>query len=121
MNQFGLCILLLIILLASSSSSATSADTMPDAYHDKVQVPTKCKLFGRKAFDMEEEYYGAILNGEEDHVVVESNGIGRTCMSRSKRFEGLCFRRNNCAEICFNEGFSGGVCRFCRCWCTKPC
>ncbi|KAI3727614.1 hypothetical protein L6452_16232 [Arctium lappa] len=48
---------------------------------------------------------------------------GRTCESQSHGFKGPCLIDNNCALVCKNEGFSGGICRGVRqrCFCTKDC
>ncbi|XP_010319372.2 defensin Ec-AMP-D2-like [Solanum lycopersicum] len=47
----------------------------------------------------------------------------RTCESQSHRYKGPCVRKNNCANVCKTEGFSGGHCRGFRrrCFCTKHC
>ncbi|KAJ9550088.1 hypothetical protein OSB04_022631 [Centaurea solstitialis] len=52
-------------------------------------------------------------------VVVE----GRTCESQSHGFKGACLIDSNCALVCKNEGFSGGVCHGFRqrCFCTRNC
>ncbi|XP_043702706.1 defensin-like protein 1 [Telopea speciosissima] len=54
-------------------------------------------------------------------MVVHVNG--RTCDSQSHHFKGPCFSNNNCANVCLNEGFSGGHCKGFRhrCFCEKPC
>nr|XP_010319372.1 defensin Ec-AMP-D2-like [Solanum lycopersicum] len=47
----------------------------------------------------------------------------RTCESQSHRYKGPCVRKNNCANVCKTEGFSGGHCRGFRrrCFCAKHC
>ncbi|XP_022932005.1 defensin-like protein 1 [Cucurbita moschata] len=48
---------------------------------------------------------------------------GRICESKSHRFHGTCIIDHNCAEVCRNEGFTGGHCvgfRH-RCFCTRHC
>ncbi|WCJ37616.1 Defensin-like protein 1 [Euphorbia peplus] len=48
---------------------------------------------------------------------------GRECESQSQKFKGMCMIDHNCAEVCHEEGFSGGHCRGFRhrCFCSKPC
>ncbi|KAF1869870.1 hypothetical protein Lal_00017447 [Lupinus albus] len=36
---------------------------------------------------------------------------GRTCLSKSQLFSGMCWINANCATICTLEKFSGGHCR----------
>ncbi|CAL0313219.1 unnamed protein product [Lupinus luteus] len=52
-------------------------------------------------------------------IVVE----GRTCLSRSQRFSGMCWRSSNCDAICNSENFPAGHCRGFRrrCYCTMQC
>ncbi|KAG9143435.1 hypothetical protein Leryth_027676 [Lithospermum erythrorhizon] len=30
---------------------------------------------------------------------------GRTCMSKSQKFKGMCFSDTNCGSVCNSEGF----------------
>lgn len=48
---------------------------------------------------------------------------GRLCYTKSQTYKGVCFRDANCANVCINEGFTGGKCRgFKRdCYCSKEC
>ncbi|XP_061374421.1 defensin-like protein 1 [Gastrolobium bilobum] len=54
-------------------------------------------------------------------VVVQTEA--RVCESQSHKFKGACAGDHNCAEVCRNEGFSGGRCRGFRhrCFCTRIC
>ncbi|XP_024963176.1 defensin-like protein 1 [Cynara cardunculus var. scolymus] len=47
----------------------------------------------------------------------------RMCQSQSHKYHGACFHNHNCALVCRNEGFSGGICRGFRrrCFCTRLC
>ncbi|WOH13227.1 hypothetical protein DCAR_0832736 [Daucus carota subsp. sativus] len=45
------------------------------------------------------------------------------CKTPSRKFHGLCFSNQNCADICQTEGFLDGECEGFRrrCFCIKPC
>ncbi|TKY60497.1 Defensin protein 4 [Spatholobus suberectus] len=47
----------------------------------------------------------------------------RDCSSKSHGFKGACFSDTNCAQVCRNEGFTGGKCTGFRhrCFCTRIC
>ncbi|GFP91668.1 hypothetical protein PHJA_001310800 [Phtheirospermum japonicum] len=48
----------------------------------------------------------------------------RTCFSRSKRYNGMCFFRNqlnNCKIVCKHEAFTTGKCTHGTCYCSKKC
>ncbi|KAG2410680.1 Defensin Tk-AMP-D6 [Vigna angularis] len=47
----------------------------------------------------------------------------KLCWSRSKTFHGLCFTNSSCEAKCFNESFTGGMCKgfLQRCYCCINC
>lgn len=56
-------------------------------------------------------------------IVEEEMVEGRNCFSKSRLYEGFCWRSGNCANVCRNEAFEGGHCGFILryCVCSKQC
>ncbi|KAL6897272.1 hypothetical protein ACP4OV_006968 [Aristida adscensionis] len=48
--------------------------------------------------------------------------LAKECETRSHKFVGPCLRDQICEDVCFAEGFIGGMCGLRqRCFCSKNC